>query len=221
MSLFTKVAAKKVDAPKAKTKGTPWLAGDPNGDAVAKSVKALVALDSEVKAIEAKMGLHKTVVKKYAEDRYVRDFASKGVNPETPLYVQTSDGEKVTFIVQDRSGQYGVRAEQKDAVIDLVGEDAASGLLYEEAKFGFNRDLLAIEGVKDVIGAALETALQQLLDSNLLSSEQAEQLLEVDTKTAFKPGTLDRMALIVGRDTTRMKQLLEIMGSSATRYIKV
>ena len=55
----------------------------------------------------------------------------------------------------------------------------------------------------------------------LLTAEQAELLLDVKSKTAFRPGTLGRLPLICGRDVARMEAFLEIMGSSATRYVKV
>ncbi len=220
MSLFAKVAAKKVEAPKAKAKGVSWVAGDSSGDAVAKSVKELVKLDAEMKAIDAKMGLHKTVVKKYAEEKYLRDFADRGVSPDTPMTVQTTDGEKVTYVVQDRSGQYAVREEQVEALGQLLGLDAAGELVYQESRFQFNRDVLALPGVQDAIGTALEGAIASLVEAGALTQERAEALLEVEVRTSLKPGTLDRLPHIVGRDIGRMRSFLEIVGSSVTRYVK-
>lgn len=223
MGLFAKAASKGKSAQPAKSKGVAWLAGDPNGDAVAKSVHQLVVLDAEAKAIEAKMGVHKTVVKKYAEDQYVATYADLGVAPDTPMCVQNSDGEKVTFVVQDRSGQYSVKAEQKEALEQLLGVDAAQELLYEEARFSFNRELMAVPGVQEAIEEALSGAIKKLTGGKkpVLTEEQAGELLDADVKTSFKPGTLDRVAVVVGRDTNRIRQFLEIMGSCCTKYIKV
>lgn len=221
--LFAKAASKRVaDAPK-KAKGVAWLVGDPAGDAVAKSVKELVRLDAEAKAIDAKMGIHKIAVKKYAEAQYVQGYAETGVSPDTPMYVQTADGEKVTYVVQDRSGQYGVKDEQVDALKELLGPDAADELLFNETRFGFSRLIMSIPGVSEAVEAALEGVVEQLTSGEkpVLSAEQAEELLEVEQKTAFRPGTLDRLAVIVGRDTNKIKQFLDVMGSSATRYVKV
>lgn len=223
MGLFAKAQqSKKSEEPK-KAKGVAWLAGDPAGDTVAKSVKELVRLSAEAKAVEAKMGIHKTVVKKFAEERYISSYAEAGVGPETPMYVQNADGEKVTYVVQDRSGQYGVKDEQKEALAQLLGPDAVEGLLFDEVSFGFNRMIMLIPGVQEVIEKALEGAIKKLTTGPkaILTEAQAEALLDVDQKTAFKPGTLDRLAVIVGQDTGRIKQFLEIMGSSATRYVKV
>ena len=220
MSVFNRAAAKKAEAPKAKAKGVAWLAGDPAGDQVAKSVKELVRLDAELKAIEARMGLHKATVKKYAEEKYLRDFADRGVSPDTPMTVQTTDGERVTYVVQDRSGQYAVREEQLDALGQLLGLDAAGELTYREATFRFNRDVMALPGVQDAIGAALDSVLNGLVESGVLTKDQSDALVDCDEKVSFKPGTLDRLPHIVGRDVGRMRAFLEIAGSSVTRYVK-
>jgi len=220
MSLFSKAAAKKVDAPKAKAKGVTWTAGDPNGDAVAKAVKELVRLSANAKALEAQMGLHKTVVSKYAEERYIRAYAESGVSPDTPMVVVNGDGEKVTYVVQDRSSQYQVSEEQTDALTQLLGEDKVKTLIYEETWFSFNRAILALPGVMDAIGGALETVVVGLVSEGTLTQEQADSLLDSGKKVAFRPGTLDKVADLCGKDVVRMKTFLDIMGSSATRYVK-
>lgn len=222
MSLLGKAKDKKVSAPSKKAKGVSWLAGDPQGDAVAKSVKELVRLSAESKALEAKMDLHKTVVKKYAHENFVNDFTDTGVLPETPMTVQTSDGEKVTYVVQDRSSQYKVGDEQQEALKALLGEDAADALLYEEVKFSFSREIMALPGVTEAIDEALTALVDKLTKGKkpVLSQEQADALIEADKRVTFLPGTLDRVPQIVGKDTGRVRQFLEIMGSCVTRYVK-
>jgi hypothetical protein len=223
--LFAKAAGKKADAPKtAAKKSTVWQVGDPANDPVARSVHELNLLNREAKAIEAKQGVHKNVVKDFANDKYVRDYAVLGVSPETPMVVQNADGEKATFVVQDRSSQYQVKDDQVEALNSLLGEDRTQELLYTETSFGFNRDILAVPGVQEAIEAALEKAIGKLTDDSkgrpVLTAEQAELLLDVKQKTAFKPGTLDRLTVVCGKDTTKIEQFLDIMGSSATRYVK-
>lgn len=221
--LFAKVASKKVaDAPK-REKGTPWLVGDSAGDKIADAVRKLVDLSRQAKNIETQMAPQKAVVKKFAEQQYVSQYAAAGVSPDSPMTIQTADGEKVTYVVQDRSTQYAVKEEQVDALKCLLGEDAAADLLFEETRFGFNRLIMMIPGVQEAVESALESALERLTSGEMpvLNQEQAEELLEVDQKLAFKPGTLDRLSVIAGRDTGRIKAFLDIMGSSATRYVKV
>jgi hypothetical protein len=222
MGLLNKAKDKQVSEPKKKAKGVAWLAGDPDGDAVAKSVKELVRLSADSKALDAKMELHKTVVKKYAHDNFVNDFTSTGLMPETPMVVQTSDGEKVTYVVQDRSSQYKIGDDQMEALKQLLGDDAASGLTYEEVTFSFSRDIMALPGVAEAIDEALSAAVEKLTKGKkqILTEEQAESLIEAKKKVSFAPGTLDRIPQLVGKDTSRVRQFIEIMGSCVTRYIK-
>lgn len=225
--LFNKVKAQA--APKAsaaKKKETVWLVGGSADSApVAEAVKQLVVLAAQAKAIETKQGVFKAAVKGFAEKSYVKDFAATGVSPETPMQVATTDGEKVTFVCQDRSSQYQIKDDQKEALVELLGEDAVKDLLFEETTFGFNRDVLAFPGVMEVVEKALESALRKLTDDKegkpILSEEVASQLLDVKVKTAFRPGTMDRLPLICGKDVTRIEQFMEIAGSNLTRYIKV
>ena len=142
------------------------------------------------------------------------------MSPDTPMTVQTTDGEKVTYVVQDRSGQYAVREEQLDALGQLLGLDAAGELTYREATFRFNRDVMALPGVQDAVGAALDSVLNGLVESGVLTKDQSDALVDCDEKVSFKPGTLERLPHIVGRDVGRMRAFLEIAGSSVTRYVK-
>lgn len=199
---------------------TTWVVGDPAGDSVGKAVHELVELSAQEKAIAAKKKLFATVVAKHAATHYVQDFCSLGVQPETPMVVQNTDGEKVTYVVQDRGGQYNVKPEQQDALQQLLGADLASSLLFQETTFGFDRTVFALPGVAAAIEKALEVAVKKLVKDEVITAEQADALIEAETKTSFKPGTLDRAAEYCGRDTTKLQQFLDAMGSSCTRYIK-
>lgn len=220
MGLFA-AAKSKTAAPATKaSKSTTWVVGDPQGDQVGKAIHELVALTAQEKAIAAKKKLFATVVAKHASTSYVRDFCSMGVSPETPMVVQNADGEKVTYVVQDRGGQYNVKDEQIDAMKQLLGEDLANSLLYTEVTFGFDRTIFAVPGVSEVIERALESAVKKLVKDEVLTGDQADELITAQQKTSFKPGTLDRAAEFCGRDTTKLTQFLDAMGSSCTRYIK-
>ena len=222
MSLFAKAAeksaAKSEDArPK---RNTTWIVGDPDGDAVAKAVHELVKLTADEKAIAAKKKMAATIVMNVAKKNHVRDFAELGVPPDTPMCVQNADGEKVTFIVQDRSGQYKASPDQLGVLEQLLGADVANGLTFTETKLGFDRAILGIPGVANVIEKALESAIKKMVKVATLTEEQAGELITATQKTAFKPGTLERAAMICGQDQVKLSGMLDAMGSSCTRYIK-
>lgn len=223
MSVFAKAAAKKAETKKtaAKTKKeTVWSVGDPEGDKVAKSVHELSELNAQKKAIDAKMKVHKTVVLSHAQETFYQQYADSGVFPETPMKVQNRDGETVTFVVQERN-QYGVKDESVAALTQLLGEDGADDLIYEETIFGFDRTLLAKDGVMDILGKHIEAALAELTETGTLDDEQAESLLDADIKRSYKPGVLQRLALIAGKNATKMRQVCEAIGSSCVQYVKV
>jgi hypothetical protein len=222
MGLFAKATAKSESGVKAgkPKKNTTWVVGDPEGDAVGKAIHLLVELTAQEKAIAAKKKLHATTVLKHAKANHVSDFCELGVPPDTPMIVQNTDGEKVTYVVQDRGGQYNVKPEQVDALCQLLGDDAAQDLLYTETTLGFDRTIMGIPGVSEAVEKSLERTVTKLIKDGVLTAEQADELITASQKTSFKPGTLDRAAVIVGRDTTRLAAFLDAMGSSCTRYIK-
>lgn len=220
MSLFATAAAKTETKPTKAKKNTTWVVGDPEGDAVAKAVHQLVELTAQEKAIAAKKKMAATVVLKVAKTNHVADFCDLGVPPDTPMIVQNDDGEKVTFVVQDRSGQYAAKPEQIDALVQLLGKDAADELTFSETSIGFDRTILAIPGVSEAVEKALQTAINKLVKTEKLTGDQAGELITAKVKTAFRPGTLTRAAEISGRDTTKLAAMLDALGSSCTRYIK-
>ena len=220
--LFAKAAQKAKETVKdAKKKATAWTVGSSSEtEAVSRATKELVSLEAQSKAIEAKMNVVKGSVKRYSDEMFVRDYAARGSMPETPMTVQNPDGEKVTYVVQDRGKQYAVKPDQQEALADLLGEDAAKNLLTDTVSFGFNDAILSLPGVKDAVENALGEAISGMVGVGMLDGDQAELLLSVNSKTTFRAGTLDQLVQICGRDTSRMKQFLDIAGSSFTRYVK-
>jgi hypothetical protein len=213
-------AQSKVGGAKAK-KSTTWVAGStPEDQKVSDSIKMLASINAESKALEAKKRVHAALVVGYAERNFISDFSDMGVLPDTPMKVVNADGDSVTYVVQDRSGQYDLKPEQIEALTQILGEDVVENLLYTEHKFSFNREIMAIPGVAEAVEKALMSALKKLVSSKVIDEEAAGQLIEANEKTAFKPHTLDRAAVLVGGDKTRLKMFIDAMGSSCCRYIK-
>ena len=201
MSVFTKakdkVASSKLQPSK---KATVWQVADAN---------EATALNSAI---------HEIV--KHAEDCYLRAYADRGVAPDSPMQLVNNDGEKVIYVVQERCAQSKVKDEQVEQLDLLLGEDAAKAILFENSVFKFNNTLLAKDGVMDAVGSALESAFEGLVESGCLTAAEASNVLEVDEFVAFKPGTTNRLADVCGRDTQKMKNLLDVMGSASARYVK-
>jgi len=218
--MFTKATEKAKVSVKttASKKNTTWVVGDPEGDKVGRAVHELVDIDTKVKALLGQKALHETVVMDLAQRQFVQHIAEVGVLPETPNYVQNSMGEKVTFVSQDRSTQYKVKPEQKEALVALLGEDVAEDLIFQETKFKFNTAALAKPGVAKAVERALETVDRRLRKEGKLADDDV--LVDADVKEAFKPGTLGRVGVICGKDATLIRSFLDAMCSSWTKFIK-
>lgn len=222
MALFSKAAAKSAAKPSKQKKSTTWVVGSSEDDKqVSDAIHQLVLLKADEEIINAKKGIHMSVVMNAAKDMHVSAFCERGVPPETPMIMQNCNGEQVNFVVQDRGGQYKVKEESLDAMRQILGDDAVDELVYTETTIGFNRDIMAIPGVSEAIEKALETTVAKLIKSRIITEEQADELITADQKTSFKPGVLKRAAEICGRSTVRLSQFLDAMGSACTRYIKV
>lgn len=218
MSIFNKALQNQKTEKKTKSKGTTWVVQAT--ETVGQSVKAMRQLAIERKAIEAREKMHKGVIKKHADELYISNYVDAGSAPDSPLNLMNSDGDQVTFVVQDRTGQYKVGDDQKEALNALLGEDAAADLMFTNTSFGFDSVILSIPGVMGAVGGAIERAVQELVVSEVLSQSQADGLLTVDQRETFKPKTLDRLVSICGKDTGRVKRFLDVIGSNATRYVK-
>jgi hypothetical protein len=219
--LFTKAKKAADTTAKKVKKSTVWQCVNArNAEALETAIHEVVVLQADLKAIQAKQNVHKTVVKRHAEDQFVEAFAETGVQPESPMQVQNSDGEKLTYVVQDRAAKSKVKDEQFEALQRLFGEDKANELLYEQTTFSFNPTLLAKDGVMAAVEAALVGAFEGMVESGLLTEEQTEDFLDCDQFRAFKPGTVAQLVQICGKDTQKIRELLDVMGSACVRYIK-
>tara|TARA_R110002051_G_scaffold135411_1_gene208343 strand:+ start:2025 stop:2696 length:672 start_codon:yes stop_codon:yes gene_type:complete len=219
--LFTKAKKAADTTAKATKKATVWqCVSAKNAEALETAIHEVVVLQADLKAIQAKQNVHKTVVKRHAEDQFVEAFADTGVQPDSPMQVQNSDGEKLTYVVQDRCANAKVKEEQVEELERLFGEDKAGELIYEQTTFSFNPTLLAKKGVMPAIEAALVGAFEGMVESGLLTEEQSEDFLDCNQFRAFKPGTVAQLVQICGKDTQKIRELLDVMGSACVRYIK-
>jgi hypothetical protein len=105
-------------------------------------------------------------------------------------------------------------------LIQLLGEDGAAECIYEETVFGFSRSVLAKEGVMEILDKHIEAAMTELVESGTLAEELAEELLDVNIKKSYRPGILQRLGLIVGKNASKMRQFCEALGSGCVQYVK-
>lgn len=225
----TKAAAKK--------KQTAWTVsttGAKEQVQIAQDVAEVATLQAQIKSLEAKQTVLKTRLKGFANASYIRDFCATGVPPETPMQIVNSEtGQTVTFVVQERTSS-GLSDEQVEQLESILGADAAARIIYDETRFSLDPVTLAqpvangakdeesgnVMSIADVVNGALTEAVEKLVAAGYLSDVQVENLLAVERKRAVRPGTVDQAAVICGRDTVKVEQMLDALGSSCTRYVK-
>lgn len=218
MSIFAKAKAKAAATPAKTKKSTQWSLVE---GALREAVDELVASEVERKALETRQSLLKANLLRKADELFVSDFVRAEKSPEAPMQLVNPDsGQSVNFVFQDRSGQYGLSEQQEADLVELLGKDKVEELVYEESRFAFSRVILGIPGVMDCLGKHLEACRGELLASGVLTEDQADELLDVSTKRTLRPGVLENAVGHVGKDTTRLKQFLQFIGSCAVRYIK-
>lgn len=221
MSVFAKAASKTSNKPKAKkSKGTTWSVGsDEATGPVAKAIGQIAVLNAEKKKTETKLTAHKAVVLRHAKTQFCQTYAANSVFPDTPMKVVNPDGASATLVVQERN-QYGVSDDSVEALTQILGEDGVDDMVYEETVFGFDRGILARDGVMDILGKHIEAAMAEMVETETLDGEAVEDLLTAKEKRSYRPGVMQRLAAICGNDTTKMAQVCEAMGSGCVQYVK-
>jgi len=218
--LFAKLEKKAAAAPeKATKKSTTWSVGTTEENKkVSEALSQLTRLNADAKALDAKMGIHKSVILKHAKDSFSRDYAATGFKPESPMIIQNAEGDQATFVLQDRSSSSAIKDSQRAELEALLGVDAVEKILVNEIDFRFSRSALGLPSVMKVVEKHLEAAMTELTKKELLPPDI--ELLEVDHAVRVRGGTLERLGEIVGKDSSKLAAVLDALGSSVTRYIK-
>jgi len=192
-------------------KGTSWMLSD---QAHIDAVNEIVKLDREVDALNAKINVRKNLLKNVAQEKWLSDYVRESGSPESPLKLMTPDGESLTYVVQDRSGQVKVSDDLREQLIGEIGADAVDRLLYEETVFSFNRVALMNPEVEKAVSKALEALVEQVA---AIDPEVA--LLDVEQKVTYKK--LDNLTEICGHDKGAIARFVDLIGSALVRYLKV
>lgn len=190
------------------------------------AVSNVLEADREKKAATNKENLAKGLLNPHVFNRYVAQYATDGLPPPGPISVVNHKGESLTYVVQDKSQQHAVSDEQIMLLTGLYGEQAHRLLEVRDA-YGFNMETMAElaaganaapgETVQAVIFALVSSAV---VGSTKLSEAQKANIISHTRQTHVKAGTLQRLVELCGRNTDKLRQTIEIMGSAVVRYLK-
>lgn len=210
--LFSKAKTKVASEEKTKkSKGTVFkLPSD--SPLVQGAVSDLIAATRDEKDAKAKAKLAKNQILAPATELIAQKWVELGTMPSTPLEVMNDAGEKVTYVIQDKSSQNVWTKEQHDALVELIGEDAVNKEWEEEITvFSLNPNVITQDGVAEKLNKAILAAG--------LTTEQAETLLIAETTRRTKGTVQERLIELVGKDVNRLLKVFEILGSQMVRYV--
>ncbi len=212
-------AAKTTPAKESKKKKNENIVTLPKGE-VSEALDEFVAASAKEKEAKADKKVASGVVLPDVLTRFLEDFASTGEMPDTTKF-RSHSGKQVTLIVQDRGELYSLSEEQQEGLVQLIGEKKANQMILTTTTFKFNSGLIAKDGVMDVLGHHLTEAIKELVENGKITDEEAADLLEADELTTIRKGSLKKLAALCDEDSDTMENVLDVLGSQTTSYIKV
>lgn len=220
-NVFKKAAAAVTPTAKGNPKATNWVVNGDNTELaeIETAISEIVDTQGELETLKNRNKLAANTIQKFAERRYIETYAGIGVPPETPMTVTNSKGQKVTFVVQDRSGQHAVKEGQVQDLIDLLGEDEANKQLVRRDMFSFDPSVLT-ESNFEAVTEAISDTLSKLVEKGKLTQEQMDNMIAVKSVTKFTPGIADRIGIICHNNVPQMHRLIEVLDAALTRYVK-
>lgn len=205
-----KPAKKATKSPSTKAK-TLLRIPDVAGDAVHKAIPGYRKAKLQVKSGEAQVEANKAEL----EPIVVRLFAEAWVKqeglPEKPVAVVNKDDEKLTHVTQDKSALATISEEVYAELVDLL--PGAAEFIAEETRYAFNNDVLAEEGVRQALSAAIAAAdLTDEQRGNLFSATRVYR-----TSESLVPKLLD----LCDHDADKLAEALTILKGPITRYLNI
>lgn len=192
-----------------------------NAEELARNIDTIVEQAQVISAATNKAKMAKVAVANYAYDKFVAHVVDTGTSPETPMNLINSRGNKVTYVVQDRSTSQGrLNEHQYEDLVELLGEDKVEEVVYTKDTYSFNPEILSKPGVQKVINTYLTKAVEKLVNDETLLPDEASELLNHEGGTWLRPGIIVRLREICGKDIGRVKSFLSIVAGACVRYAK-
>ena len=188
-------------------------------DLISESIDEFVEASKKEKEAKADKKVASGVVLPTALEKFIGQFCTEGRQPETMKF-RSKEGNQITLVVQDRGELYGVSDEQYDTLVSVIGENSTNKIVLETTVFKFNPQIVAKEGVMDVLGPAIGEALQKLVNDGAITDEEAGGLLTADSLRTIRKGTVADLSKVAGGDEDTMSNLIDALGSHVTTYVK-
>ncbi|MFW6121022.1 MAG: hypothetical protein ACOC80_09025 [Petrotogales bacterium] len=172
----------------------------------------------QAKAEEKEAKARKTIasgeLKPFAIKEYSKIFAKQGSMPGSIKI--GSDGKSATFVVQNKCGNYELSEEQEEMLRNLLGDDVVDEAIDDKTTYSFNSEILEKDGVMDF----LVRAINKLVEADILTEEEAEEIVEVNEKHTLKKTTMTMLAQYCDSDQEKIEEAMIALDKHCNSYLK-
>ncbi len=197
---------KKAAGPKAKTL---LRIPDMAGDAVHNAVPGFRKAKLQVKSGEAQVEANRNELAPIATRLFAEAWVAQGGPPEKPVALVNRDGEHLTHVLQDKTALAVLSDDVRDELVALI--PGAAKLLVEETQYAIDPAVLAEEGVREAIAAAIAAAD--------ITDEQRAGLLVAKKVHRTRESLVPHLLTLCGSDADCLADALNILRGPLTRYL--
>ena len=189
-NLFSKA---KKSPKKATAKKDDKLIVNVDGEEFAKKLENFANLKAQMDELKAEMAMSQEFVKSVGIEEYAKLVEKTKTNPGSFLLASKTGGR---VMILPTKKYIKIDEAASENLIESYGEDVVE----ETTKYGFNTDVLMRN--MDAISAAL-------LESDLLSEEDKENLIEATTTYAVSKDTLDKVYTLSKESENTVSEVIE------------
>lgn len=181
---------------------------DVAGDDIHKAVRAYRAARLQESAAEAQAKEANERLKPVVLDLLVDHWLTAGEKPECPIQVTNNKGDKLGYVIQDKSAG----APLKEALYEQVAEilPGIEQLVEEEQVYQLNADVLEEPGVREKISAALAA---------VLTEDQLQRLLVSNVVYRCRESLVPHLVELADSDKSRLTEALNLLSGVIVRYL--
>lgn len=198
-----------------------------------KAIKTVLDENKVAKQAENKQNDAKGKLMPVVLNMFANLFCKDQRVPAGPMTLVNSEGLGLTFVIQDKSGQYALSTEQVNDLKELLGPKTTDNITVTATEFKFNPGTMIepagnIEGlnaeqvaakpkVADIVAEIVSSAI---VNCDQLTDDQKASLIDAEQKTRFRKDKLNDLAQVADFNPSRLLMIFEILGSSVVKYLK-
>lgn len=188
-----------------------------------KAVTDLIKGAAEYSAAKNKMNVAKGTLGRFAHPEISRRIAGTGTVPPGPIKFVDHKGQQVTYVIQDKSGQYPLKDDQIEELRELLGDEKADEVMETQEVYAFDNKVMdepLEDGEGTVSDVIFEIVSRAISRNTRLTDDQKERLIRQDEKTKLIPRFPETAAMHCGKDAARIEDAFDILSSQVVRYLK-